>query len=117
MTITKNVSNYNDVLLDIQTQFGTISQQPTANSQQPTANSQQPTANSQQPNFNQNNILFYVNKFINEESSLGNFLCDSFALQIIRWLLFFYALAVLIGNVNSTKRPVWEVKIKQIKKE
>ena len=27
MTITKNVSNYNDVLLDIQTQFGTISQQ------------------------------------------------------------------------------------------
>ena len=47
MTITKNVSNYNDVSLDIQTQFGTISQQPTANSQQPTANSQQPTANSQ----------------------------------------------------------------------
>ena len=41
MTITNNVSNYNDVLLDIQTQFGTISQQPTANSQQPTANSQQ----------------------------------------------------------------------------
>ena len=64
MTITKNVSNYSDILLDIQTQFGTISQQPTANSQQP-------TANSQQPNFNQNNILFYVNKFINEESSLG----------------------------------------------
>ena len=52
MTITKNVSNYNDVLLDIQTQFGTISQQPTANSQQPTANSQQPTANSQQPTAN-----------------------------------------------------------------
>ena len=41
----KNVSNYNDVSLDIQTQSGTISQQPTANSQQPTANSQQPTAN------------------------------------------------------------------------
>ena len=41
MTITKNVSNYSDILLDIQTQFGTISQQPTANSQQPTANSQQ----------------------------------------------------------------------------
>ena len=41
MTITKNVSNYNDILLDIQTQSGTISQQPTANSQQPTANSQQ----------------------------------------------------------------------------
>ena len=52
MTITKNVSNYNDVSLDIQTQFGTISQQPTANSQQPTANSQQPTANSQQPTAN-----------------------------------------------------------------
>jgi hypothetical protein len=27
MTITKNVSNYNDILLDIQTQSGTISQQ------------------------------------------------------------------------------------------
>ena len=52
MTITKNVSNYSDILLDIQTQFGTISQQPTANSQQPTANSQQPTANSQQPTAN-----------------------------------------------------------------
>ena len=43
---------YNDISLDIQTLFGTISQQPTANSQQPTANSQQPTANSQQPIFN-----------------------------------------------------------------
>ena len=32
---------YNDISLDIQTLFGTISQQPTANSQQPTANSQQ----------------------------------------------------------------------------
>ena len=42
----------NDISLDIQTLFGTISQQPTANSQQPTANSQQPTANSQQPIFN-----------------------------------------------------------------
>ena len=36
--------NYNDISLDIQTQSGKISQQPTANSQQPTANSQQPTA-------------------------------------------------------------------------
>ena len=36
--------NYNDISLDKQTQFGTISQQPTANSQQPTANSQQPTS-------------------------------------------------------------------------
>ena len=43
---------YNDISLDIQTLFGTISQQPTANSQQPTANSQQPTANSQQPTAN-----------------------------------------------------------------
>ena len=43
---------YNDISLDIQTLFGTISQQPTANSQQPTANSQQPTANSQQLIFN-----------------------------------------------------------------
>ena len=32
--------NYNDISLDNQIQFGTISQQPTANSQQPTANSQ-----------------------------------------------------------------------------
>ena len=60
MTITKNVSNYNDVLLDIQTQFGTISQQPTANSQQPTANSQQPTANSQQPTANSQQVIFTV---------------------------------------------------------
>ena len=29
--------NYNDISLDNQIQFGTISQQPTANSQQPTA--------------------------------------------------------------------------------
>ena len=36
---------YNDISLDIQTLFGTISQQPTANSQQPTANSQQPIFN------------------------------------------------------------------------
>ena len=35
----------NDISLDIQTLFGTISQQPTANSQQPTANSQQPIFN------------------------------------------------------------------------
>ena len=52
MTITKNVLKFNDISLDKQTQFGTISQQPTANSQQPTANSQQPTANSQQPTAN-----------------------------------------------------------------
>ena len=43
MTITKNVLKFYDISLDKQTQFGTISQQPTANSQQPTANSQQPT--------------------------------------------------------------------------
>ena len=65
MTITKNVSNYNDVLLDIQTQFGTISQQPTANSQQPTANSQQPTSN-----FYSNNFIFRYIYFANK-SSLG----------------------------------------------
>ena len=52
MTITKNVLKFNDISLDKQTQFGKISQQPTANSQQPTANSQQPTANSQQPTAN-----------------------------------------------------------------
>ena len=74
MTITNNVSNYNDVLLDNQTQFGTISQQPTANSQQPTANSQQLTAHSSQLtklNSNQNNILFYNTKSFIEKSSLG----------------------------------------------
>ena len=38
MTITEKVYLYNDILLDNKTQFGTISQQPTANSQQPTAN-------------------------------------------------------------------------------
>ena len=65
MTITKNVSNYNDVLLDKQTQFGTISQQPTANSQQPTANSQQPTSN-----FYSNNFIFRYIYFANK-SSLG----------------------------------------------
>ena len=48
MTITKNVLKFYDISLDNKMQFGTISQQPTANSQQPTANSQQPTANSQQ---------------------------------------------------------------------
>ena len=48
----KKCIKFNDILLDIQTQSGTISQQPTANSQQPTANSQQPTANSQQPTAN-----------------------------------------------------------------
>ena len=45
MTITKNVLKFYDISLDKRMQFGTISQQPTANSQQPTANSQQPTAN------------------------------------------------------------------------
>ena len=68
MTITKNVSNYSDILLDIQTQFGTISQQPTANSQQPTANSQQPTSS-----FNKNNIQFwYICNFANQ-SGFGIF--------------------------------------------
>ena len=52
MTITKNVLKFYDISLDKRMQFGTISQQPTANSQQPTANSQQPTANSQQPTAN-----------------------------------------------------------------
>ena len=64
MTITKNVLKFYDISLDKRMQFGTISQQPTANSQQPTANSQQPTANSQQINFNQNNILFSDSAFL-----------------------------------------------------
>ena len=68
MTITKNVSNYNDVLLDKQTQFGKISQQPTANSQQPTANSQQPTGS-----FNKNNIQFWYIYYFANKSGLGIF--------------------------------------------
>ena len=56
---------YNDISLDIQTLFGTISQQPTANSQQPTANSQQPTSN-----FYSNNFIFRYIYFANK-SSLG----------------------------------------------
>ena len=55
----------NDISLDIQTLFGTISQQPTANSQQPTANSQQPTSN-----FYSNNFIFRYIYFANK-SNLG----------------------------------------------
>ena len=73
---------YNDISLDIQTLFGTISQQPTANSQQPTANSQQPTANSQQPTAN---IQFsYI--YIFSKSSLG--IRSVFSLHFVRSLFF-----------------------------
>ena len=85
MTITNNVSNYNDVSLDIQTQFGTISQQPTANSQQPTANSQQPTANSQQVIFKV--IILYFVIYILQIRAVSEFGVFS---RFILWLLFLY---------------------------
>ena len=66
---------YNDISLDIQTLFGTISQQPTANSQQPTANSQQPTANIQ---------FSYI--YIFSKSSLG--IRSVFSLHFVRSLFF-----------------------------
>ena len=67
MTITKNVLKFYDISLDKRMQFGTISQQPTANSQQPTANSQQPTSN-----FYSNNFIFrYI--YFAYKSSLGFF--------------------------------------------
>ena len=100
MTITKNVSNYNDVLLDIQTQFGTISQQPTANSQQPTANSQQPTANSL---ILIKTIFYFTLINLLMKRAVSEFLCDSFALQIIRWQLFFYALAAVRFRMTEGK--------------
>ena len=82
----KNVSNYSDILLDIQTQFGTISQQPTANSQQPTANSQQPTANNQQVIFTV--IILYFVIYILQIRAVSEFGAFS---NFILWLLFFYA--------------------------
>ena len=93
MTITKNVSNYNDVLLDKQTQFGTISQQPTANSQQPTANSQQPTANSQQPTANSQQPT------ANSQQPTSNFYSNNFIFRYIYFAnksnLGFYSVAAL----------------------
>ena len=81
---------YNDISLDIQTLFGTISQQPTANSQQPTANSQQPTANSQQPTAN---IQFsYI--YIFSKSSLG--IRSVFSLHFVRSLFFYVFLVVFL---------------------
>ena len=78
MTITKNVSNYSDILLDIQTQFGTINQQPTANSQQPTANSQQVIFTV---------IILYFVIYILQIRAISDF---------ILWQLFFY---VYLGKV------------------
>ena len=98
----KNVSNYNDVSLDIQTQSGTISQQPTANSQQPTANSQQPTANSQQPTANSQQVIFTV-------------IILYFVIYILRTravsdffrLLFFYALlAVRLRSLTGRQKEI-----------
>ena len=75
----KKCIKFNDILLDIQTQSGKISQQPTANSQQPTANSQQPTANSQQPTsvLNKDNIQ-YSNNIFNETERFRIFSDRSF---------------------------------------
>ena len=94
MTITKNVSNYSDILLDIQTQFGTISQQPTANSQQPTANSQQPTANSQQPTANSQQVIFTVINLYFVIYILRTRAVSEFGVffHFILWLLFFLCL-------------------------
>ena len=72
MTITKNVSNYNDVLLDKQTQFGTISQQPTANSQQVIFTV----------------IILYFVIYILQIRAVSEFGAFS---HFILWLLFFYA--------------------------
>ena len=83
----KNVSNYSDILLDIQTQFGTISQQPTANSQQPTANCQQPTANNQQVIFTV--IILYFVIYILQIRAVSEFGVFS---HFILWLLFFLCL-------------------------
>ena len=58
MTITKNVLKFYDISLDKRMQFGTISQQPTANSQQPTANSQQPTSVLNKDNIQYSNNMF-----------------------------------------------------------
>ena len=80
MTITKNVSNYNDILLDNQTQFGTISQQPTANSQQPTANSQQVIFTV---------IILYFVIYILQIRAVSEFGVFS---HFILWLLFFLCL-------------------------
>ena len=74
---------YNDISLDIQTLFGTISQQPTANSQQPTANSQQPTANIQ---------FSYI--YIFSKSSLG--IRSVFSLHFVRSLFFYVFLVVFL---------------------
>ena len=76
MTITKNVSNYNDVLLDIQTQFGTISQQPTANSQQVIFTV----------------IILYFVIYILQIRAVSEFGAFS---HFILWLLFFYVLAAV----------------------
>ena len=73
----------NDISLDIQTLFGTISQQPTANSQQPTANSQQPTANIQ---------FSYI--YIFSKSSLG--IRSVFSLHFVRSLFFYVFLVVFL---------------------
>ena len=91
----KNVSNYNDVSLDIQTQSGTISQQPTANSQQPTANSQQPTANSQQVIFTV--IILYFVIYILRTRAVSDFFR----------LLFFYALlAVRLRSLTGRQKEI-----------
>ena len=69
MTITEKMYLFNDVLLDNRVVLSTISSQLTAHSSQLTAHSSQLT----KPNFNQNNILFYVNKFLNEREQSRNF--------------------------------------------
>ena len=88
MVITEKMYLYNDILLDNKTALGTISSQLTAHSSQLTAHSSQSLILIK--------IIFYFTiQNLLLKRAVSEFLCDSFALQIIRWLLFFYALAVL----------------------
>ena len=87
-----------------------------ANSQQPTANSQQPTANSQQPNLNQNNILFYVNKFINEESSLGKFFAIRSHCKLSVGCSFFMSWRQFV-MLNSFQHPRKKEILKQVRND
>ena len=97
MAITEKMYLYNDILLDNKTALGTISSQLTAHSSQLTAHSSQLTAHSSQlTKSSLIKIIFYFTiQNLLLKRAVSEFLCDSFALQIIRWLLFFYVYLVL----------------------
>ena len=85
----KKYIRFNDILLDNQTQFGTISQQPTPNRQQPTANSQQVIFTV---------IILYFVIYILCTRAVSEFGVFS---HFILWLLFFYAyLAVRLRSLT-----------------